>query len=434
MPGQNTIENSANRIGDGMEDKKSDILIVGGGMIGLFCAYYLAGSGKTVRILDQGRLGEGASHGNCGLLLYSDLPPLCSPGTVQAEIKRILKGMSPLSIRPGLNLPLWNFLYRFSGFCNDRHLEHAVQAKKTIHELSRDLFHAFFGTYPYSGYQENGVYAVCRTRAALEKYAASNAVMARFGFGGIHLSEEELLEREPALKKGLAGGFYHDDDSHVRPDGLIRHMRQVVESQGVAIDEFCQVTGVSTSGRRISSLQTTRGSYRADAVVIAAGAWSVELMKHLDISIPVQPGKGYSITMTRPGVCLNAPCMLYERSVVATPFPDGFRLGGTMEFSGWDASINRKRLNNLRKAAPEYLNEPFGEEVVEEWAGFRPMSVDDLPIISRVPGNDNTLIATGHGMLGITLATGTGKLVTQMLEGKSTEIDTSPFSIDRFNR
>ena len=415
-----------------MDNRQSDVIIVGGGMIGLFCAYYLAETGKNVLILEKGNVGQGASHGNCGLLIYSDVPPLCSPGTVGEELKRQLRGTSPMSIKPGVNPPLWSFLLRFAMNCNRSHYERAAAGKQAIMDLSRNLFASFFKEHPFSDYLDRGFYTLCSTRAGFDKYAAYNRAMERFGVQAEPLGPDRLKEREPAVREDLAGGFFHPEDHHVRPDGLVRHVRAVLGKKGVRFRENCCVTGFRKTGSRITALTTDRGEFRADQFVIASGAWSTGLVRQLGLSIPVQPGKGYSITMKRPGLCPSVPCYLYERSTVATPFEDGFRIGGTMEFSGWDAPLNQRRLGNLRKAAPEYLKEPFGKPVLEEWTGFRPMSSDDMPTISMVPGFNNTALATGHGMLGITLATGTGRLVSRLLSGTAPDIPAQPFSAKRF--
>jgi D-amino-acid dehydrogenase len=152
----------------------------------------------------------------------------------------------------------------------------------------------------------------------------------------------------------------------------------------------------------------------------------------LGVRLPIQPGKGYSITMGRPALCPQIPCYLHERRVVATPWPSGYRLGGTMEFSGFDTELDRPRLDALTSAAGEYLRQPLGRPVIEEWAGLRPMTFDDLPVIGRVPGLANLMLATGHGMLGVTTAPATGKLAAELICGEPPHIDPSPFRLERF--
>jgi D-amino-acid dehydrogenase len=175
------------------------------------------------------------------------------------------------------------------------------------------------------------------------------------------------------------------------------------------------------------------GVYTADAYVLATGAWTPQLTRQLKLDLPVQPGKGYSLTMPRPETCPQMPCYFNERSVVATPWKSGFRLGGTMEFSGFNSEIFARRIQNLTAAAAQYLKTPLGNPVMEEWVGMRPMVYDDLPIIDRAPEHHNLVVATGHGMSGISMATSTGKLVAEMVTGRKPHIDLTAFSIRRFN-
>ena len=147
------------------------------------------------------------------------------------------------------------------------------------------------------------------------------------------------------------------------------------------------------------------------------------MTRRLKLNVPVQPGKGYSLTMARPPMCPEIPCYFYEKSVVATPWKSGFRLGGTMEFSGFNSDIVARRIQNLTSAAGEYLKEPMGKTIIEQWVGMRPMVYDDLPIIDRAPNQHNLVLATGHGMSGISMATSTGKLVAEIITGSRPHID-----------
>ncbi len=203
-------------------------------------------------------------------------------------------------------------------------------------------------------------------------------------------------------------------------------------SRGVNIVENCPLTSFDTHSGAIIGARTPHGRFTADRFVLTAGVWSNDVLRRLKVRIPVVPGKGYSITMDRPAVCPRIPCYLYERNVVVTPWNSGYRLGGTMEFSGFNDHLDARRLTNLEQSAARYMQMPMGRRVVERWTGLRPMCVDDLPIIDRVPGTENLLIATGHGMLGLTTATGTGRLIADMALERPPGIDPGPFSIRRF--
>ena len=166
--------------------------------------------------------------------------------------------------------------------------------------------------------------------------------------------------------------------------------------------------------------------------VVAAGAWTPLLNEHLGCRVPIQPGKGYSLTMPRPAVCPKIPLIFPETRVAVTPFQSGYRLGSTMEFAGYDESIRPERLQLLKDGATAYLQEPYCEPVQEEWFGWRPMTYDSLPIIDRSPKYENVMIAAGHNMLGLSMAPATGKLVAELVEGTSPHIDPKPYRVSRF--
>lgn len=412
--------------------KNRDIVIIGGGIIGLFSAYYLAMSGKTVTILEQNTIGSGASHGNCGLLFFSDLPPLCTPGAVKSELIRLLTRTSPLSIKPGINIPLWKFLHRFWASCNENHLAHAMDVRNKIFDLSQELFEDFFEKCKFSDWEHQGVFIICKQKDGLNHYRKTNELLKPFGLDAQCLGRQELMEMEPAVKNNIAGGYYHAVDCHLKPDLLVNSLKDHLKNMGVEFKENCHVTDFAEAGKKITKVNTSKGEFKADNFVIAAGAWSVVVLRHLGFSIPVEPGKGYSITMERPAVCPKSPCYMYESNVVATPFQTGYRLGGTMEFAGFNLSLNQKRLEKIKKAAKDYMKSSPAEPVIEEWTGLRPMCADDIPVISRLPEKENIVVATGHGMLGITMAPGTGKLVAEMICEQKADIGMEAFSIKRF--
>lgn len=196
--------------------------------------------------------------------------------------------------------------------------------------------------------------------------------------------------------------------------------------------EHNPVTRLEASRGAISEAVTLKGRFGADHFVLAAGAWSPAIARQVGVRLPVQPGKGYSLTMARLKTALRTPCYFWEHSVVVTPWRDGCRLGGTMEFSGWNTELDRRRIDNLTSAAVAYLREPIGRPAMTQWVGLRPMCYDDLPIIGAAPKNANLLIATGHGMIGLTAATATAELVTDLITGKQPAIDPTPFRPTRF--
>jgi D-amino-acid dehydrogenase len=182
----------------------------------------------------------------------------------------------------------------------------------------------------------------------------------------------------------------------------------------------------------VTALATSQGSLAADRYVFALGGWSPRIAKELECPIPIEQGKGYSVTMHRPDPCPVHPMLFPEHRIGVSPFADGYRLGSMMEFAGYDTSIPARRIQQLHDSAKPYLVSPSGAGPEETWYGWRPMTWDSLPIIGPTPRLANAFLATGHNMLGMSLATATGKLVAEMMEGVSPHLDPAPFSPRRF--
>jgi len=412
---------------------QSDVLVIGGGVVGLACAHYLSQAGRAVRLIEKDRVGAGASSGNCGLVFVSDVVPLCVPGAVRKEIFGMLRRKSPLYIQPTLDPARIYWLLRFAGMCRADYLPHAMRARSDILHSSALLFDELARKQLIAAeYEQRGVLLVFLTESAMQAYGWVNARLAPYGLAAEALSGKPLHTLEPALRPEVHGAWYHRADRHLRPDRLIESWKRSLTAAGVAIEEDCGLNRFRLSGDRIAAAATTKGEFSADHYVLAAGAWSAPIAQQMGVKLPIQPGKGYSITMERPAICPQIPCYLFERRVVATPWPSGYRLGGTMEFSGFSSSPNAERLGALKTAAGEYLRQPLGEPVVEEWSGLRPMTYDDLPVIGRAPRFRNLILAAGHGMLGITTAPATGKLVAEIVCAAVPHIDPAPFSPARF--
>ena len=414
--------------------RHSEVLIIGGGIIGLASAYYLAKAGKRVRLVEQDSIGAGASHGNCGLIFTSHLIPLCAPGTIRQELKRMFRRTSPLYVSLAPDIKRIKWFLNFAKKCKSEHMAHAMRAREKILQSSKSLFETLFREEQLEcDWEERGVLLVFKTRSAMQKYVQTNNHLKPFDLDAVALTGDELFSLELALQKNVCGAWFHKTDSHLRPDKLMQTWKHLLQKMGAAIEENCRLEALVSEQNRIFKAQTTRGDYTADEYVLTAGAWTPQITQHLGLNIPIQPGKGYSITMERPAVCPKIPCYFYEKSVVATPWKSGFRLGGTMEFSGFNSDILAGRIQNLISAAKEYLNEPAGQPIIEEWVGMRPMVYDDLPIIGRSPNQRNLVIATGHGMSGISMATGTGKLVSEIISGCEPHIDPTAFDVNRFD-
>lgn len=419
-----------------MSTTHGSVLIVGGGVIGTACAHYLSLAGHEVTVIERGAFGKGCSHGNCGLIVPSHLLPLAQPGAVQEALRSLWKRNSPFSIKPRWDPSLWSWLLHFARRCNRDDMLEAGRGRHALLCSSLSLYRELMARNDLDcEWETSGLLYVYRTPSAWNGYAETDRLLREvFDEPAQRLTADDLLEFEPALKPGLAGGWYYEHDARLRPDKLLRSWRGRLEDRGVTVIENCEVRGFAVESERCRGVQTGQGTLAADAVVVALGAWTPFLSRHLGCHVPIQPGKGYSITMSRPNICPARPVIFPEYRVGAIPMQSGYRLGSTMEFAGYDETMSARRLKLLKDAAVHFLQEPYGDPVEEEWFGWRPMTYDGNPIIDKSPAFSNVFIAAGHNMLGVSMAPATGKLVSELIDGEQPHIDPAPYRVTRFGK
>jgi len=410
------------------------VLIVGAGIIGIACAHYLSGAGFKVTVIDRGTIAGACSYGNCGYICPSHILPLTEPGAIRKAIASFFNPVAAFRVKPRWSPAFWNWMWQFAKRCNHRQLLVAGAHLKTLLDSSMTEFQQLMTEQSLDcEWQNSGLLYVLQTTSGMRDFARTERLLSEhFGVAARRLEGEELPDFDPALRTGLAGAFYFEDDACVRPDRLAAAWTQKLESDGVTFVENCAMESLEKTGANVSLLKTSRGTLQADHFVIAAGAWSTKLAGHFGCRIPIEPGKGYSVTMQRPESCPHYPMLLPEHHVGVTPFKEGYRLGSMMEFVGFNASIPDRKIQQLRESATPYLVEPFTEVIQETWYGWRPMTWDSLPIIGRVPRLENAYLATGHNMLGMSLATATGKLIAEILQRQTPHIDADAFSPARF--
>jgi D-amino-acid dehydrogenase len=407
--------------------------VVGGGVVGASAAYYLAGAGWRVTVLDRGRFGAGCSHANCGYVCPSHVLPLAGPGALWSTLKTLFRRNSPLKVRPGAVLRNPGWFLAFARRCNRPAMLAAGRALRALLASSRALYDELVRKERLDcGWEARGLLFVFRTAAGVAHHAGVDALLrAEFDTPARRLDADALLALEPALEPGAAaGGWLYEGDAHLRPDRLMAELRRVLLAHGVEVLEGREVTGFARDGGRARAVRTAGGEVEGDAFVLAAGAWTTRLAGELGCRVRILPGKGYSLTLPRPAVCPTYPMIFEEDRVAVTPFADGLRIGSTMEFAGYDETLNRDRLRLLTDAAAAYLRDPGGT-AGEEWWGWRPMTPDGLPVIGPAPALANVVVAAGHGMLGVSMAPATGKLVAELLSGAAPHLDPAPYRISR---
>jgi len=406
------------------------VIVIGGGVIGTACAHYLNKSGWDVTIVEQKGIGSGASHANCGYVSPSHVLPLAGPGVMGKTLKAMLSPNSPFSIKPRFDPALWSWLFRFARRCNERDMLAAGRAIQSLLNESRGLYDDLFATEALDAeWQTRGLIFVFQSRKRMEHHAHTDDLLGeKFGLRAVRYDGDDVVKLEPALKTGLAGGWHYEGDAHLRPDKLMSSWRALLQSRGVTIHEECEFQKFVVANGRATRVVTSLGEIEADAFVVATGAWTPKLNQQLGCRVPIQPGKGYSMTMARPARCPVIPLMFEEHRVAVTPMQSGYRLGSIMEFAGYDSSISPRRIELLRAGASHYLHEPTAEPVVEKWYGWRPMTPNSLPIIDTPRSLANVLVAAGHNMLGLSMAPGTGRLVADLLSNRKPQVDPAPFA------
>lgn len=414
----------------------NDVLVVGAGVIGLAVALALLRAERQVTVIDAGRIGGGASHGNCGTITPSHAPPLAAPGMISTAIHWTLTPDAPLYIKPRFDPVLWRWLLGFAARCNQRDWLASAHAKHTLLADSRLRLTNWVHDFGLEcEYVQGGEDYVFRDGRRLEKEQHELPLLREMGIPITMVDGPAYEALEPALKPGVVGAIRFTGDASLRPDRYVAELARLVRKHGGRIIENMPLQSLERDGERLSAL-TAAGRLRARDVVVAAGAWSSRMAK--EIGLPwlrkaIQPGKGYSITYSRPALVPKTALMLRDRSVCVTTWGDGYRLGSTMEFSGYDTSLNERRLGALERGAREFLHEPVGPEVRERWYGWRPMSRDDIPLIGRAPGHKHLWLACGHGMMGVGMSTGTGQLIADLIQGRQPAVDPTPFDPARFS-
>ncbi|MET0755153.1 MAG: FAD-dependent oxidoreductase [Pseudoxanthomonas sp.] len=415
-----------------MNAQRDEVLIIGGGVIGLATALALIEAGRGVRVLEAGTVGGGASHGNCGTITPSHAPPLAAPGVVALGLRWMFTPDAPLYLKPRIDPSLWRWLAHFAARCNPKDWRQSTTSRAAILNDSRSRLGEWVGRYGMQcEFSEEGLDYVFHGQQRFDHYARECEALREFGIDSQILNGADYLREEPALKPGVLGAVRFPQDARLRPDRYVAELARVVRERGGSIEENCRVDSLQESSTG-ATVGTSMGLRSGSDAVVALGAWSPALARTLGIRLPIQPGKGYSITYSRPSLVPRRAMVLKDRQVCVTVWDSGFRLGSTMEFSGYDATLNATRLAALERGASEYLHEPFGAVVHERWYGWRPMTWDDLPVLGRVPGKRHLWLATGHGMLGVSMSAASGQLMADLIAGNTTAIDPHPYRMERF--
>lgn len=405
-------------------------IVVGGGVIGLLTAYYLRRGGIDVTVLERDRVGHGCSWGNLGWICPSISTPLPAPGLGVTGLRSFLDPDSPLYIRPGRLPRLAPFLFRFWRYCNERDFAAGCAALAGLNGETMRLYDELEADGVEFEYMKTGLTFVAADAAALdEELEAIETVGAA---RAVRWSPAELRAHEPSLPEVFAGALHVSTDRNARGDSVCTGVAARLRERGARIEEGFDVRSVRVGPGGRAVVEGPRGAVDADAVVLATGAEAGRHAVALGRPLPIQAGKGYTFSVYEPRIELESPLYLLDAHIGLTPYKGMLRIGGTMELSGVNREIDRRRLETIRRVVSRLLPEAFEGGRVREWVGLRPLTPDGLPVIGPLPGIDNVYVASGHQMLGVTLAPATGHaLAGLILEGQA-GLDLAPFDPARF--
>jgi D-amino-acid dehydrogenase len=413
-------------------NKSKHAIIIGGGLIGGFTAYYLLDKGWSVTVVDKDRFGEGASKGNCGLIVPNHLLPLNSLDTMLKGLFWMLKKDAPLYIRPQFIPKLISWFSQFANNSRPKSILSSARARHALLQSSFDLFPEFIHAEKVvCDWSLAGSLHVFKSEKAWRGYGKTDAFLRQYNIQAECLDKDAVRKLEPGLGDDICGAWHARQTAHLRPELLLSELRRILEGRGARILEHCPVQSFQSQNGKATAIQTDLETMTADAFVLATGAWSPAFAKSLGCQLPIQPGKGYSITMKPQPNFPKIPCFFEELRVVSTPWSDACRLGGTMEFNGLDSSLNSRRLAALSAGLRHYTTSPKPTGMLDEWCGFRPMTADGLPFMDWSPRLQNVMISAGHNMIGISVGPASGKLVAEIMDHTRPHIDPYPYRLNR---
>lgn len=410
------------------------VTILGAGVIGLSTALYCARHGMQVTIIDQKpRQRDGCSFGNAGMIVPSHFIPLAAPGMVALGLKWMWNPESPFYIKPRFDLDLADWGLKFWQAAKKRRVEAAAPVLRDLSLLSRECFETLGLDF---GLVKRGLLMLCQKQQTLDEEGHMAEKANALGIPAEVLDAKATAALDPAVTMNVCGSVLFPKDCHLSPSRFISAVEDELLRLGVTFLWETEVNGFSVEGGALKAVKTSKGQVEGQEVVLCSGVWSSQLAKELGLNIPMQAGKGYSLTLTNPRQ-LPALCSICtEARLAVTPMDGALRVGGTMEMAGIDESITGRRVRGITRAFPQYFpafeEKDFAE--VKPWSGLRPVSPDGMPYIGRTERWKNLTLATGHAMMGLSLAPATGRIVAGLLEGGKSVLPLGLLSPDRFVR
>jgi D-amino-acid dehydrogenase len=413
------------------------VLVVGGGIIGLSVAYYCSRKGHRVTLVERGGPNrDGCSFVNAGMVVPSHVVPLASPGMVQLALRWMLNPESPFYVKPRWSADLVSWGWKFHRAATQAHVDRAAPVLRDLHLASRDCYREWAAAWN-NDFQltERGMLMLCNTEHGLEEETRTADYARRLGIAAEVLTPSATATLEPNLRMAIAGSVYFPEDCHLAPERLLPVLAREVEQAGVQVSYDTAVEGWRSTGDRIEAMHTNHGAeLTADEYVVCAGIWSQKIVRDLGITIPMQAGKGYSLTVQSPASLPRVCSILSEARVAVTPMGSALRFAGTLELTGIDEGINAARVRGIVNSVARYFPDvtPSHLNQAPVRSGLRPCSPDGLPYVGRVSRFANLSVAAGHAMMGISLGPITGKLIAEILSDEPVSCSMDGLSPDRY--
>lgn len=410
-----------------------DIVIIGGGVIGLSSALECLRRGHRVTVVERAPDRRGASLGNAGMIVPSHFIPLAAPGMVMLGLKWMGNPESPFYIKPRLNWDLVAWAWRFWCACTREHVERSAPLLRDLNLASREAYTRLADEEEF-GLVKKGLLMLCKTQRALDEEAHTAARARELGVPAEVLDAAQAAALDPNVTMDICGAVYFPKDCHLQPDRYVSTLLKRIREKGGQVVDGADATGWVRNGKGIAAVRTSREEIAGDEFILAGGAWSPNLARQIRLRLPMEAGKGYSVTVPNP-VELPELCSIFtEARVAVTPMGGSLRFGGTMEIAGMDEAINPRRIAGILKAVPKYFPKflPEHYEGIQPWSGLRPCSPDGLPYIGRTQAAPNLVIATGHAMMGLSLAPVTGDIAAQLADNEPPRFDIRLLDPDRY--
>ncbi len=414
------------------------VVVIGAGIVGLACASYLRRDGHAVTLVDRLPPGEGCSFGNAGGLSPGSVVPLALPGTAAKVPGWLLDPLGPLALRWSYLPQALPWLIRFARAGKPAQVEAIADALRALHG---QVFENYDPLVEAAGCRDlivrKGQLYVYQSEAAFQGDAEGWRLRRERGVAVEVIAAEEIRQLEPNLAPIFARAVLLPEHGQCRnPHRLVTALAEAFKRDGGEILRR-EVTGFEIGAQGPRALRSPEGDIETDKVVIAAGAWSHKLARGLGDRIPLETQRGYHVTLADPAAQPERTVMWAERKFMTSPMEPGLRVAGTAEFAGLEAAPDWRRaevlVGQVKQLLPGLAGGPdFGSDKVSTWMGHRPCLPDTLPVIGRATQAANTVFAFGHGHTGLTGASTTGRLVADLIAGRTPPLDLAPFRADRF--